>query len=137
MEHLVVDSNVLVASLLESEEFHLRGQQYISGLENADYTFHLPMLVVVEVAASIVRRPQRNRQAILLAWQQNVDDWERDGKILLYPLDRDRMSYSISIAEQHRLKGADSVVAAPAYELDMPLKTFDREVLARFLRASV
>ncbi len=136
MEHLVVDSNVLVASLLESEEFHLRGQQYISGLENADYTFHLPMLVVVEVAASIVRRPQRNRQAILLAWQQNVDDWEQDGKIVLYPLDRDRMRYAISIAELHRFRGADSVIAALAEELAIPLKTFDSEVLDRFQRAS-
>lgn len=137
MEHLVVDSSVLVASLLESEEFHLRGQQYISGLESADYTFHLPMLVAVEVAASIARRPQGNRQAILLAWQQNLDDWERDGNIVLYPLDRERMSYAMSISEQHRLRGADSVVAALAYELNMPLKTFDREILDRFQRASV
>ena len=136
MEHLVLDSSVLVASLLESEEFYARAQQYVNGLENADYTFHLPMLVVVEVAASISRRSQRNRQAILVAWQQSVDDWERDGKILLYPLDRDRMSRALNIAEQRRLRGADSLIVALAEELDIPLRTFDREILARFLRAS-
>ena len=53
MEHLVCDSSVIVASLLESEEFHTRGREYIRGLDTAEYTFHLPMLVAVEVAAGM------------------------------------------------------------------------------------
>ena len=137
MEHIVVDSSVLVASLLESEGFHLRARQYTDALENGDYTFHLPMLVAVEVTAAIGRRPQRNRHAILTAWQQSIMDWERDGHLVLYALDRDRMDKAVNTAERHRLRGSDAVIAALAEELDMPLKTFDTEVLGRFLRASV
>lgn len=137
MEHLVVDSSVLVASLLDSEEFYSRARQFIQGLESQDYIFHLPMLVVVEVSASINRRSQRHSQAIQVGWQQNVSDWERDGKLVLYEFDRERMNQAVEIAQRHRLRGADSVIAALADELNMPLKTFDREVLARYLGASV
>jgi len=47
------------------------------------------------------------------------------------------MEISITIAEQNRLRGADSVIAALAEELDVPVKTFDQEILARCLKASV
>jgi predicted nucleic acid-binding protein len=47
------------------------------------------------------------------------------------------MESAINITEQHRLRGADSVIAALADELNIPLKTLDREILARYLQASV
>jgi predicted nucleic acid-binding protein len=137
MEHLVVDANVLIAYLVRSEEFHQRAQGYIDGLGNGEYTFHLPMLVMVEVMATLNRRSQRNRSAILVAWQQTVDDWENSGKVILYPLDRNRMELAISCTKQHRLRGADSIIASLAQELSLPLKTFDQEILARYLQASV
>ena len=137
MEHIVVDSNLLVASFLESEDFHQRAQTYINGLESGDYIFHLPMLIIVEVIAALGRRPQRSRQALLARARKSLGDWERDGKIVLYPLDRDLMDSAANTAEQYRLRGSDAVIAALAEELDMQLKTFDTEVLARFLRASV
>ena len=86
MEHVVIDSSVLVAYLLESDEFHQRSRHYVDGLEKGDYTFHLPMLVAVEVMASVSRRTQSNRLAIINAWQQTLLDWESDGKAILYPL---------------------------------------------------
>lgn len=137
MEQLVVDANVLIAYLVRSEEFHQRAQDYIDGLENGEYTFHLPMLVMVEVMATLNRRSQRNRSAILVAWQQTVDDWENSGKVILYPLDRNRMELARSGTKQHRLRGADSIIASLAQELSLPLKTFDQEILARYLQASV
>jgi predicted nucleic acid-binding protein len=136
LEHIVVDSNILVAALLEAEVFHSRSLGYINGLESGDYIFHLPMLVGVEVVAAIGRRTQRNRQALLAGWKQNIADWQRDGKISFYPLDRQRMDNATEISELHRLRGSDSVVVALAEELDLPLKTFDIEILARYLKSS-
>ena len=137
MEHIVVDSSVLVAALVDSEGFHARGKLYLDGLETGDYTFHLPMLAAVEVIASVSRRSQRNRQVIIRVWSQNLIDWEQEGSLVLYPLDGDRMERAVAIAQRHRLRGADSVIAALAEELEMPLKTFDNEILSRFLPASV
>jgi predicted nucleic acid-binding protein len=138
MEPIVVDSNVLIASFLEQDRFHQRSQQYIDGLEGGDYTFHLPMLVMVEVIAAIRRQTQGNRQqALLLRAKKSLYDWERDAKIIPYTLDRLRMENSISVAEQHALEGADSIIAALAEELDLPLKTFDTGIWDRFMRASI
>jgi predicted nucleic acid-binding protein len=138
MEPIVVDSNVMIASFLEQDRFHQRSQQYIDGLEGGDYTFHLPMLVMVEVIAAIRRQTQGNRQqALLLRAKKSLYDWERDDKIILYTLDRLRMENSISVAEQHALEGADSIIAALAEELDLPLKTFDTGIWDRFMRASI
>jgi predicted nucleic acid-binding protein len=85
MEQLVVDSNIIVSSFLESENFHERAQEYINGLENGAYTFHLPMLVPAEVMSAISRRTRQNQQALVAIWRQNLIDWEHDGKIILYP----------------------------------------------------
>lgn len=137
MESVVVDSNVLVAFLVESEEFHQRSRIIINELGSGDYEFHLPMLVVVEIAAALNRQLQRNRTAILSGWQKTISDWEKSGKVVLYSLDRVRMDKAVNIARSNRLRGADSVIAALAEELGMPLKTFDREILARFPQASV
>jgi predicted nucleic acid-binding protein len=105
MEHLVIDSNILVASFIESEEFHCRSQQYINGLENGDYIFHLSMLVITEVLATIIRRSPRNRQTLLIRARKSLDDWEQDSKIILYPLGRNRMENAVNTAQQHRLRG--------------------------------
>ena len=132
MESIVVDTNVLVASSLESEPNHLAGQTYIDGLEAGDWVFHLPMLVVVEVMATVNRRVQRSRLALLATWDQTFVDWERDGKIILYQLDRPRMDRAIAVAQRDHLRGPDSVIAALADELGIPLKTFDNEIIERF-----
>jgi predicted nucleic acid-binding protein len=137
MEHIVVDSNIIVASFLQSDYWYREGQEYITGLENGDYLFHLPMLVVVEVTSAISRRAQRERLAILTRARKSIADWERDGKLVLYPLDRDRMVKAIDIAIRDRLKGPDSVIAALAEELSMPLRTFDTELQQRFTRAQI
>lgn len=136
MEPLVVDSSVIVAAFREQEEFYQQGKVYVDGLEAGDYLFHLPMLVVVEVASAINRQIQRNQRALLMTWNQNVIDWERDGRIVLYELNRERMVNATSAARRYRLRGSDAVLVALAEELDVSLKTFDSEIQGRFLRAS-
>ncbi|MCH8989151.1 MAG: type II toxin-antitoxin system VapC family toxin [Chloroflexi bacterium] len=136
MESIVVDSSILVASFLEHEEKHQQALEYISGLQRGDYIFHLPMLVIAEVLAAISRQPTANRLPLLARAGQSLRAWEQSEKILLYPLDRDRLELSVTITQRDRLRGADSVVAALAEELGMPLKTFDGEILTRFSQAS-
>jgi predicted nucleic acid-binding protein len=137
MERIVVDSNIIAASFLERDTFHQQGQDYINALERGDYIFDLPMLVVVEVMSAISRQALRRRMTLLLTWSQNMIDWERDGRIVLYPLDRSRMERAATIAQRNRLRGADSVIAALADELAMSLRTFDNDILQKFQQASV
>jgi predicted nucleic acid-binding protein len=136
MEQVVVDSCVLVGSLLQDDALHQRSQPYVSGLESGDYIFHLPTLVAVEVVAAIRRRAPTGWQALLAGTKLSLKEWESGGKIALYPLDRDRMDQATGTAQLYGLRGPDAVLAALSEELDLPLKTFDREVLARFPQAS-
>ena len=47
------------------------------------------------------------------------------------------MDRSARVAQQHRLRGADSVIAALAEELTVSLRTFDGDILQKFQQASV
>jgi predicted nucleic acid-binding protein len=132
----VVDSAVIVASFLEGEPNHQRGREIISGLETGEYELHLPTIVVVEVSSAIRRQSAHRWRSLLTFWNRTILDWERNGKLVLYPLDRTRMELAVAVARRHRLRGADSVIAALSEELNIPLKTFDREILARFPLAS-
>lgn len=134
-EPLVVDSSVIVASYIPEEVNHLQGLEYRNGLDRGTYVFHLTMLVAVEVTSAI-RRRLPNWQQVMDDWQRSLVRWQRDGKVVLYPLDRASMERSVSAARRRRLRGADSVVAALAEELNMPLRTFDNELLQRGPEAS-
>ncbi len=136
MESLVVDSNIFVASFLVNEEKHQQALEYINGLERGDFTFHLPMLANVEVTSAIRRRATRNWVGLVSTWKLSVSDWERDGLLIMYPLDRVRMDKASDIAIQYRLRGLDCLFAELALELDVPIKTFDKELLERFPTAS-
>jgi predicted nucleic acid-binding protein len=46
------------------------------------------------------------------------------------------MENAVNVAPQYRFKGADSIIAALAEELDLPLRTADGEMLDRLERAS-
>ena len=56
--------------------------------------------------------------------------------LILYPLDRDCMDKAVDIAQLYRLRGLDCVFAELALDLDVPIKTFDKELLDRFPTAS-
>ena len=132
----MIDSNIFVASFLVNEEKHQQALEYINGFERGEYTFHLPMLANIEVTSAIRRRATRNSVTLVFTWKQNVLDWERDGSLIMYPLDRDRMDKAADIALQYGLRGSDCVFAELALELDVPIKTFDKELLERFPTAS-
>ena len=136
MDSLVIDSSIFVASFLVNEENHQEALEYINGFERGGYTFHLPMLAVIEATSAIRRRAQRNWMTLASTWKQNLADWERGGSLIMYPLDRDRMDKAADIALRYRLRGLDCVFAGLAFELEIPLKTFDEEILTRFPQAS-
>ena len=61
--------------------------------------------------------------------------WERQEKVVFYPLNRERMEAALRLADGNALRGADSIIAALAEELGIALKTYDNEILRRFQRA--
>lgn len=136
MADLITDSNVIVASFVSEDQFHNAGLNYVDGLENGDDIFHVPMLVPVEEVSTIWRRRQQQGLALVARAMKSFADWEADGRVVLYPLDRARMDTAMNMAVRYRFSGSDSVIVALAEELNIPLKTFDQEIQRRFAGAS-
>lgn len=134
-EDLVADSSLLAAYFLESDSFHQSAQEFIAQFDNGHYRLHVPMLVLVETIAAIRRRLGPNWQAKVNEALAAVYEWERQGRLILYPLDRRAMEGALRISQRFGFKGADSVIAALAEDLGYSLKTFDNEILNRFWRA--
>ena len=129
---VVVDASVLVASFLESDVHHPKALEYIRGLQTGEYAFHLPKLALIETLAAINRRAQRNQQIYVLRAKQSFEQWQADGKITFYDLQENRTQNAVTVAIRDRLKGPDAVYVALAEELNLELKTFDKEQLDRF-----
>ena len=135
MEDVVADSSLLVAYFLESDAFHHSAREFMAELDSGGYKLHLPMLVMVETISAIRRRLGQNSQATVNDALAAIYQWEHQEKVVLYPLNRERMEAALGLAEGNALRGADSIVAALSEELGVALKTYDNEILRRFQRA--
>ena len=135
MEGVVADSSLLVAYFLESDVFHQSARKFVADLDSGGHKLHLPMLVMVETVSAIRRRLGQNAQTTVNDAFATIYQWEREEKVVFYPLNRERMEAALGLAEGNALRGADSIVAALSEELGIALKTYDNEILRRFMRA--
>ena len=135
MEDVVADSSLLVAYFLESDVFHQSAREFFAELDSGGHKLHLPMLVMVETISAIRRRLGQSSQTTIDDVVATVYQWERQQKLVFYPLNRERMEAALRLAEGNALRGADSIIAALAEELGIALKTYDNEILSRFQRA--
>jgi len=136
-QDLVMDSDALLAAFVETDLHHPEVEPLVQRLERGEALLHISTMVPVEVCAAVVRTMRNkvgDRVAELRAkWvKKNIEDWISTGKLRLYPLDERRMDKAGTIAIRDKLKGADSVVAEVAEELELALVTFDNEILKRF-----
>ena len=135
MEDVVADSSLLVAYFLESDVFHQSAREFMAELDSGGHKLHLPMLVMVETISAINRRLGQSSQTTINDAPGTIYEWERQEKVVFYPLNREGMEAALRLAEGNALKGADSIIAALAEELGIALKTYDSEILRRFQRA--
>lgn len=135
MEDVVADSSLLVAYFLESDAFHQPAMEFMAELDSGGHKLHLPMLVMVETISAIRRRLGQSSQTTINDAFATVYQWERQEKVVFYPLNRERMEAALRLADGNALRGADSIIAALAEELGIALKTYDNEILRRFQRA--
>ena len=135
MEDVVTDSILLTAYFLEVDVFHRSAREFMAELDSGGHKLHLPMVVMVETISAIRRRFGQNWQTTVNDALATIYQWERQDKVVFYPLNRERMEVALGLAEGIALRGADSIVAALSDELGIALKTYDNEILRRFQRA--
>lgn len=133
MADFVVDSTVWVAALVSNDPHHQRAQQFFQEFRQGLHLCHLSRLVLVEVCAAIIRRTQS--RGLGLAVHGEFIKWGQQGLIRWYDLDAQRMEQAVGASMSYRLRGADSVIVALADELQIPVRTFDNEILQRYPKA--
>ena len=130
MKEEVIDSSIFVAAFLKGDERHDEAISLIEDLRSGNCLFHISMLVPIEVCGAIIRRTKSLIDAYMA--KRNLELWVREEKIKLYELNRERMDKAAEITIRDRVKGADAVIAEISEELNIPLRTFDKEVSKRF-----
>jgi len=137
---IVVDSNVWVGYWLRRQEQYPAASALVQELQQGLQKCHIPRLVIVEVCSTILREVERPSlaSALLLHIKETFAEWEVSGSIKLYDLNEERANSAIDMNSRltRHLKGSDSIIAALAQELNLPLKTFDIEIQQRYPNAT-
>jgi len=123
---VVVDASVWVRALMPQEEHHESSKRFLQRTIRRGVMIHAPVLVPIEVGASIIRRTHDHTRA-----RQVVRDMLAMPLMTVYPVDTPLMLRSIRLAFTCKLRGADAIYAALADALQMPLVSWDGEHLQR------
>lgn len=117
---VVVDASVWVSRLIEGDEFHIAGKDWMNTQREQDTTFVSPSLLLAEVGGVISRvtgKPELGLNAT-----QRIENLP---EVRIVEMDKALMDEASQIAAKYSLRGADSVYVAVASTLKIPLVTFD------------
>jgi predicted nucleic acid-binding protein len=120
----VVDTSVLLAGLVTSDESHFRAMALIEDMDKEESLFHVPSLVVLEFISILSRLvgTEEAREA-----KGIIDFWVDRGKVKVHHFDLSKMDQAIEIALNRRLHVADAIAIQLAEELGLPLVTMTRK----------
>jgi predicted nucleic acid-binding protein len=123
---MVVDASVWVSFFVPSDVHHAVSRQWLQQHTASGGLLIEPTLVTLEVAGAISRRIGRPEVA-----HQAVRQVQRISALRLIPLDQHLGTLATHLAADLALRGADAVYVALAYQLGIPLVTWDDEQRTR------
>ena len=126
MKGVVVDSNVFIASLIEEDKFYKISIDFIEKMNIKELIFHISMIIPIEVSCAIARRigaKEANES------EEIIHNWIKEKKVVVYELNEKRMVESQNYGTKYKLKGMDAIIVQLALELNLPLITFDNEII--------
>ncbi len=128
MKGVVVDSNVFIASLIEDDKFYKVSIDFIEKMNIEVLIFHISMIIPIEVSCAIARRigAKEAKES-----EEILHNWIKEKKIVVYELNEKRMIESQNYGTKYKLKGMDAIIVQLALELNLPLITFDNEIIER------
>ena len=128
MNGVVVDSNVFIASLIKNDKFYEESLDYIEKMNMKELIFHISMIIPIEVVCAIARRISAREAK---ESEEIIQNWIKEKKIVVYELNEKRMNESQNYGTKYKLKGMDAIIVQLALELNLPLITFDNEIIER------
>ena len=127
----VVDASVWVSRFVPGDEHHLLSRSWFAALVTEGDKVVSPALLLPELAGAIARRTGSADLAI-----RAVELVQEYPIVRLVPIDALVAEVAARLAGELRLRGADAVYLAVAYQLGIPLITWDHEQLAKGVRVA-
>ena len=124
--YLVLDSSVIIASLVEKEEKHAKCRQLLQRVKDGEFTVLEPYTVLVEVVAAIRRRTGSESLA-----ERIGEDLQRIGNVYFLELLSQRAAKAATVAKSTGLRGMDAILVQIAQEFDAILISLDEEILKK------
>ena len=126
----VVDASVLVSYLHSGDLNHDASRSWMRRQVHEGQRLAAPILLMVEVGAAVARRTRST-----LLGHRAISELRRIPMLRLAPVDRRLGLKASQMAAELFLRGADATYVALAFELTVPLVSWDNEQLERASRA--
>ncbi len=123
---VVVDASVWVSWLITEDTNHNASRHWMTQYLIAGGLLITPTFLLIEVAATISRR---TGQTALV--QQTINKLNAINAMRLVPMDFTLVQIGIVVATNTRLRAGDATYTAAAYQLGVPLLSWDKEQLQR------
>jgi predicted nucleic acid-binding protein len=123
---LVVDGSVWVSRFLPAEETHQESREWLERHIRAGGQLVEPLLLLVELSASISRHTGDAGLA-----RETAERLTTLRSVRFVPLDRRLTALATRMAADMRLRAADAMYIAIAHQLGLPLLTWDRAQFER------
>lgn len=124
---IVVDSSVIISSLIESDPFHKFSRNFLSELKRKKQQIILPMLAVFEILHAYFRLCKNQEKTDEL--YQALIDWNLTGFLRIANLEASFLVYFTANHHLFPIKTADCVIALTAHRLQSPLISWDKQLL--------
>lgn len=122
MSFVVVDASVWVSRLVPQDQHHERCQKWLAAQRAAGVTLVSPSLLLPEVAGAISRRTGDAALA-----DRAVQNLQALPGLRLIEMNQTVVQAAAQLAASCGMRGADSVYAAVAHQLNIPLATLDAD----------
>ncbi|NLG97362.1 MAG: type II toxin-antitoxin system VapC family toxin [Chloroflexi bacterium] len=122
MSFVVVDASIWVSRLIPQDEHHERCQKWLIAQRAAGVTLVSPSLLLPEVAGAISRRTGDAALA-----DRAVQSLQALPGLRLVEMNQSVVQVAAQMAASCGMRGADSVYAAVAHQLSIPLATLDAD----------
>ena len=123
---VVVDASVWVSWLIASDIHHDESIDWIIKYLAEGGLLVAPAIMLIEVAAAISRQTGEILQA-----QDMVKNLDEASEILIVPLDKALIWNAVQVATHSKLRAGDAAYVALAYQLNIPLISWDKEQLTK------
>lgn len=123
---IVVDASVWVSGLTPRDSYHAVSRNWLASQHSHKILFAIPIICLAEVSGAIARVTGYSEDG-----EQVVEQILTRPNLRIYSIDHSLGLEAAHLASQLRLRGADAVYVALAQSLNVPLVTWDKELIQR------